>query len=70
MKSIDTLQHWVIDISRLFDAFIYGDDGSPLFVYANISDGKMISKTVLYLLEVLCADSILVRQHGYLYPRS
>ncbi|KAJ8503266.1 hypothetical protein ONZ45_g10993 [Pleurotus djamor] len=62
--------HWVIDVVRLFDAFIYGHRGSPLAFYAFLSDGKNVAKTALYILECLLADSIMVLRLYYVWGKN
>ncbi|EIM83291.1 uncharacterized protein STEHIDRAFT_159881 [Stereum hirsutum FP-91666 SS1] len=54
------ISHWVLNITRMFDAFVHGQDGSPDAFYRNTSDGKYVAKSALYGLEVICADFILI----------
>ncbi|KAJ8456581.1 hypothetical protein ONZ45_g6387 [Pleurotus djamor] len=62
--------HWVIDVVRAFDAFIYGHNGDPLHFYGNLSDGKNIAKSALYNFECLVADFILVLRLYHVWGRN
>ncbi|KAI0028901.1 hypothetical protein K488DRAFT_57565 [Vararia minispora EC-137] len=64
------VSHWVLDIVRLFDAFIYGRKGSPLAFYAYIRDGKNVVKTALYIAQVIVVDMIMVYRLFHVYQRS
>ena len=53
---------------RLFNAFLYHDDEGPLHVYATTHGaGTLIASFALYLVEILCVDSILVS--NWTHPR-
>jgi hypothetical protein len=56
----NTLQHWLLVIFRLFDAFINLENGSPYGYYTYFSDSKNVVKTALYIAQAIVADSILV----------
>lgn len=50
--------HWILSISRCFDAFIYAGDlptGSVLY-YATISHPKYVTYTGLYVLQAIITD--------------
>lgn len=44
----------------MFDAFIYGQDGSPNDFFSTLSERKYVAKNGLYGFQVICADFILV----------
>ncbi|KZV61167.1 hypothetical protein PENSPDRAFT_693646 [Peniophora sp. CONT] len=62
--------NWIIDVVKLFDAFLYKEDKEPLLVYAVASNGNRIAQTMVYLTEIFCADAILVYRLLHIYKRS
>ncbi|KAJ8508686.1 hypothetical protein ONZ45_g9063 [Pleurotus djamor] len=62
--------HWVIDVVRLFRAFVFKQHGGPTPFYAFLSDGTNVAKTALYALECVIADSIMVLRLHYVWGRS
>ena len=61
-------QNWVIDLVRISNAFLHHDDEEPLQFYATSLDtGVLIGSFALYLVEILCVDSILVS--NWTHPR-
>lgn len=62
------MQHWLLDVVRAFDAFVYNDEDSPVLFYSLLSDGKNVAKTLLYNLETFCADSIMVISPHLWFP--
>ncbi|EIM92158.1 uncharacterized protein STEHIDRAFT_151501 [Stereum hirsutum FP-91666 SS1] len=67
---VSIVAHWILDIIRLFDAFIYDKDGNPLAFYALLSDGKNVVKTFLYIFEASIGDSIMVYRLYHVWGRS
>ncbi len=54
-------QHWVVNICRAFDAFIYqAEDPGTLVAISNLADPKYVLKTGIYIFQGLLADSVLV----------
>lgn len=54
------LQHWILDVTRMFEAFIYDQGGNPTDFYGRLSDPKYVAKNGLYGFQVICADLMLV----------
>ncbi|KAJ8516293.1 hypothetical protein ONZ45_g6388 [Pleurotus djamor] len=64
--------HWVINITRLFEAFIYRAEaaGGPTAYYATLSEAKNVAKSVLYVFQCLLADSIMVFRVYHVWGRN
>lgn len=54
-------QHWILDISRAFEAFIHHKLGDPAVYYADLRQGLNVAKATCYILETIVADVVLVR---------
>ncbi|KAF8893077.1 hypothetical protein BD779DRAFT_1508743 [Infundibulicybe gibba] len=54
--------HWILQLLRLIDAFIYhvDDDGGPSAYYANGAESKNVIKTALYLAQMFVGDCTMV----------
>lgn len=54
-------KHWIIQISRLFDAFIFVEHGTtPGSVYGAARSPKNVAKTALYVAQTLVGDMTMV----------
>lgn len=60
-SSLIVWQHWVLNISRAFEAFIHHKLGDPAVYYADLSQGLNVAKATCYILETIVADVVLVR---------
>ncbi|KAI0028812.1 hypothetical protein K488DRAFT_89375 [Vararia minispora EC-137] len=61
---------WVIDVSRLFDAFVYNSMGSPVQFYSVAAEKGNVAKTFLYVSQAIMGDFMLVYRLYYVYNRS
>ncbi|EIM87536.1 uncharacterized protein STEHIDRAFT_168254 [Stereum hirsutum FP-91666 SS1] len=63
------MAHWILDIIRLFDAFI-SKKSDPVAFYSVLSDGKNVARSFLYNFETFCADSIMAYRLYHVWGRS
>jgi hypothetical protein len=54
-------QHWVVDVYRLYAAFVYNALGGPVQFYSNPAVGTNVAKTYLYVTQAIMGDVVLVR---------
>ncbi|KAF8893080.1 hypothetical protein BD779DRAFT_1798439 [Infundibulicybe gibba] len=54
--------HWILQLLRLIDAFIYyaDDDGGPSAYYANGAGSKNVVKTAFYIVQTFVGDCTMV----------
>ncbi|KAF8889042.1 hypothetical protein BD779DRAFT_1672005 [Infundibulicybe gibba] len=52
--------HWIIQILRLLDAFIYGVDGEPDKYYGYGANPKNVAKTALYVAQTVVGDCTMI----------
>lgn len=63
--------HWIIQISRLFDAFIFVEHGTtPGSVYGAARSPKNVAKTALYVAQTLVGDMTMVYRLFIVWNRS
>ncbi len=54
-------QHWIVNVCRVFDAFVYkAEDPGPLLVIANVADTNQVLKNSIYVFQATLADCVLV----------
>ncbi len=55
------LQHWLVDVCRAFDAFIYhAESPGPNDVFANLADPKSVLKTAIFAFQGFLGNVVLV----------
>lgn len=61
VPTLSFYQHWVVNVCRVFDAFIYqAEDPGTLIVISNLTDPKYVLKTGIYVFQGILADCVLV----------
>jgi len=67
-----TSAHFAIDVSRLFDAFIYNRDhpGGPALYLGTLANPKNVAKTACYLVQTVIGDLIMVYRVYMVYQKN